>query len=539
MDPTIVSIIRINMAILTAVLLTIVERRMFHIFQLSSYRIRGVWNWLKKSKFDYCIRYFALGFLSFISMYVFSACFGKYGYVLFLSYLPFVLFSVLFLLFSSRDKVKVPIKFTARMVRLNIVAFFVNLMFSMLVYLSIVLTEKLTYALGLSVYGLLPLLLPISSAIAGLLMAPFETFNNFGYKVNARKKLEMMPEMIRIGITGSYGKTTAKMILAKMLEKKFRICYSQKSYNTPMGICKVVNNDLSENTQIFIAEMGARFTGDIKELTEIVRPNYGIITAIGNQHLETFGSRENIISTKYELIENLYPGGLALFNGDSEPCVDLYKKTTREKMITGAEGTFGAKAYYKDVSQDMAGVNFTLHLDGKDFSVETKLLGRHIPSIMTLCAALAFELGVSAREIVDVCSTIEPVPHRLELIYKNDQMLIIDDAYNANIAGAENALIALGGFDGWKKVIITPGLVELGEEEKPFNIELGRKIGSVCDFAFLIGERGVFLKEGAMASGMAEENILLVESTDVAVSKLRSLPGRLAVLFENDLPDNY
>lgn len=519
--------------IVSAFMLTLVSHKMFLIFQLSSYRARGVWNWFKITKIDYIVRYFALAFLSFIAMFVYVACFYRYVYVRYLGMLAFIGLCILFIVLTRREKSKVPLKFTARMVRFNIVTF---ILYAALA-LGVMFAAKYVKA-SYSLIGILAFFVPFVVTLAHFIVLPFETLNNYSYKVRAKGKLETMQEMIRIGITGSYGKTTTKTILAKMLENKYRVCYGKASYNTPMGICKVVNNDLPDDTQIFVAEMGARFVGDIKELAEMVRPNYGIITAIGNQHLETFGSLENIANTKYELVENLCPGGKALFNGDSEPNVALFEKTQGEKLLTGKEGTVGAEVFYKDVIQGADGVEFTLHIGGRDYPVKTQMLGGYIPSLMTLCAALAYELGVTAEEIVSTCEKTEPVPHRLELI-KSGDMVIIDDAYNANVEGAESALAALAGFDGRVKVIITPGLVELGKEEKQANTDLGEKIGKVCDVAIFVGERGKQLAEGAMKAGMSEDKVKQVATLGEAVEFLRGVEGKTAVLFENDLPDNY
>lgn len=524
---------------LTAFLMMFVSRKVFQILQLSSYRARGMVNWLKITRFDYQIRYFALAFLSAIATYVYVACFYGYEIVRYLGFLIFAVFAILFVVFTRREKEKVPVKYTARMVRLNALTFIIYFALGLCMWLLAHVFDGMMYAPQYALLSLMPLFAPWVVTLANLLILPLETLNNYPYKVRAKNRLASMPEMIRIGITGSYGKTTAKVMLAKMLEKKYRVTYSQKSYNTPMGICKVINNFLPDDAQVFIAEMGARYVGDIAELTKIVEPNYGLITAIGNQHLETFVSIENIMDTKYELIENLKRGGLALFNGDSERTRMLYEKAVGDKMITGAEGTAGANIFYKNVEQDDEGINFKLCIAGGEHVVRTKLLGRHVPSLMTLCAALAFELGVSAEDIVSVCERMEPVPHRLELMKNGENMVIIDDAYNANVEGAQNALNALSGFVESTKVIITPGLVELGKEEKQANIDLGAQIGEVCDLAILIGERAPFLKEGALSSGMSEDKIHICISLDEAVAKLRTVEGKVAVLFENDLPDNF
>lgn len=517
--------------VLSSALLTAVSVKMFQMYQLGGYKVKGVVNWFRITRGDYLIRYFGAGFFSLIGMLVFYMCFKSYSYWYYIGYIFFLGFSILFIALNRREVNKTPVKYTPRMVRfVTVAAVLYAAETFFLIWLGGIIGVSYT------LIALLLMLVPFSVTLAHWLVKPFETLNNYGYKVRATKYLKEMPELIRVGITGSFGKTTEKAILKCMLETKYTVCASKASYNTPLGLARTVNNDLTDDTQVLIAEMGARNVGDIAELAKIVVPNYGLITGIGNQHLETFGSRENIKRTKYELIENLAVSGLAVFNADSPDNVEMFTKTREPRMLTGAADT-DAEFTYDHVRVSSEGTEFDITVNGETTHFTTKLLGKHIAGLTTMALAVAFSLGVTPQEAAEAVKTLQPVPHRLELIEENG-MIIIDDAYNSNPEGAANALGVLKEIDRYK-VIVTPGMVELGQEEAACNRALGEKIGAVCDTAILVGARGAQIKEGAIAAGMHENAVILVDTLQEAVACLRTLPADLAVLFENDLPDNY
>ena len=515
-----------------AVLLTLCGYKIFQIYQLSSYRTKGVFNWFKATRFDYMARYFALAFLSFMGMFVYIGCFGKREYIEYIGAVVFILFAVVFITVTAKERKKTPLKFTPRVIRCTVLDLILNFAI-MYGFLRLGRLFPPSYAFT----ALAMFLVPFVVSLSHIIMLPFEKMNNAGYKRRAEKVLAAHPHLIKIGITGSYGKTSAKNILAKMLEKKYKVAYSPLSYNTPMGLSRVINNDLRPTDEVFIAEMGARNVGDIKELALMIKPNYGLITSVGNQHLETFGSIENIVNTKYELIENLAPNGLAVFNGDGEEVVKMFERCGISKRLVGREGQEGASAYYSDVELSARGTEFNAVIDGRNIKITTKLLGKHIPALMLSCAVVAYSLGVSLDDIASACSEVEPVPHRLQLIDRGETV-VIDDAYNANVKGSKNALEILGKFDG-TKIIITPGLVELGVTESAANEELGRAIAENADFAILVGARADAIKKGALSGGMNEEKIFVFKSLDEGVEKLKEVSGKKVVLFENDLPDNY
>ncbi len=206
------------------------------------------------------------------------------------------------------------------------------------------------------------LLAGIGVIAANLLAMPLEAVIRGWYLHDAKRILARRGDLIRIGITGSYGKTSCKFILGTILSEQFNVLVPPSSYNTPMGLTRVVREQLERSHEVFIAEMGARYQGDIKELCSLVHPQYGLLTWVGPQHLETMGSIENIAKTKYELIEGLQENGTAFFPADNAICLKMYHQTTHEKYLFALdykEMRMRAPKIYR--SENMAAV-LTLYL---------------------------------------------------------------------------------------------------------------------------------------------------------------------------------
>lgn len=383
--------------------------------------------------------------------------------------------------------------------------------------------------------------IPYLALAAGYLMQPVEQRVNRFFFNDARKKLESRPDIIRIGITGSYGKTSTKFILAAILSEKYSVLATPSSFNTPMGLTKVIRNQLEPHHQVFIAEMGARHKGDIKELCELVRPMYGVLTSVGAQHLETFGSIEAVAETKYELVKGLEPGGAAFFGADDGGwCDKLFARAKCEKYRAGL-GSGYLSMYAEDITAGPSGSRFTLSDgEGGRVSCETKLLGRHNIQNIALCCQVAKRLGMTMEEIARGVSRAQPVEHRLQLLEGANGMVIIDDAFNANPAGAAAAFEVLAGFKG-RHLVVTPGLVEQGEQEEALNFKFGQQMAASCDVAILVGPRRTRpIAKGLISVGFDPNNLNTVASLEEAKSLIARLakPGDV-ILFENDLPDNY
>lgn len=387
---------------------------------------------------------------------------------------------------------------------------------------------------GCLLYALIP-----AAVWAGAYAAqPGEKRINHSFFMDAQKRLAERPDLIKIGITGSYGKTSTKFVLKTLLEEKYNVLATPSSFNTPMGVTRIVREQLKPEHQIFIGEMGARHVGDIKEMCELVHPSIGVLTSIGPQHLETFGSIENVANTKNELVEALPADGIAFFAADGGWLDKLYARATCEKYRAGLTRD---KMYMRaeDISVGPEGSTFTLVCeDGGRVRCTTCLLGKHNVQNITLSAAVAHKLGVSMDELARGVSKIEPIEHRLQLIPGAGGKVVIDDAFNANPSGAARAMDVLASFEGLR-CVVTPGMVELGEREEELNREFGRQMAKSCDAAILLGKkRAQPIKEGMLEAGFIEQNIFVVDSLDAAMPILAALNADVT-LFENDLPDNY
>ena len=312
---------------------------------------------------------------------------------------------------------------------------------------------------------------------------------------------------------------------------------SPHSFNTLTGLSKVINNYLNLDDEILLAEMGARQVGDIKELCDLIQPKYGIITSVGEQHLLTFKNFENVLKTKFELIEALPKNeGVAVFNGFDKGAKILYNRCQLDKKkITGNKGLVNAK----NITFDQMGTSFDLLINNKTYSAKTVLLGKHNVENIVLCVQMAKILGLSDKEILNGISALKPIPHRLELI-KTETNIILDDSYNASVEGSKVALNALSKMPG-RKIVITPGLVEMGEKEKQANIDLGKRIAKVADFVIIVNKVNFeAIKQGLDEKKFKDENIYQAETLDKAKILMRDfLSTGDSILFENDLPDNY
>ncbi len=384
-----------------------------------------------------------------------------------------------------------------------------------------------------------PLFLPLS----GIVVYPLEAFINFLYLRDAKKKLESIGPKV-IAITGSYGKTGTKDILTSILGLKFKVLKTPGSFNTPMGICKVIRNDLREDHEIFVVETGAKEKGDIRELCRLVKPEIGIITSIGPQHLETFKTMENIVNTKYELIESLPEGGVAIFNNDNPYCRELANKTFHTKVLRYGMDEGAEKLFVKalDIITDSEGISFSA-MNGAAHSVRVKapLLGRHNISNILAASVAAVSMGMSLNNIAGVTGKLRSSAHRLSLMHGAGGITVIDDAFNSNPVGAKAALEVLGEFKGGRKILVTPGFVEMGDREYEANKYLGLLAAEVCDMVFLVGPKKTTpILEGLREGGFDDTNVFVEISLDDVTRKFKGLliPGDV-VLFENDLPDNY
>lgn len=369
------------------------------------------------------------------------------------------------------------------------------------------------------------------------IMKPIEKAISNYYVNDAKKILASMKNLKIIGVTGSYGKTSTKFILGRILSEKYNTLVTPENYNTPMGVVITVRRDLRPQTEIFIVEMGAKRKGDIKEICDIANPQSGIITSVGPQHLDTFGNIETVVSTKFELADRVKEnGGKIYLNTDNE----LIRKN-KDDYPAVTYGTDNCDCKATDISYSPLGLTATIEKGDVSFKVTSKLLGTHNALNIAAAAGVALDLGLTKEEIAFAVSKLKPIEHRLELKPYINGSTLIDDAYNSNPEGCLEAVRVLGSFSDMKKIIVTPGLVELGEKEYECNKRLGQEAAKYCDKIILVGKnRSIPLKEGALGEGFNPDNLYVVSSFSEAVKTFSSMCDKnTVILFENDLPDNY
>ena len=378
-------------------------------------------------------------------------------------------------------------------------------------------------------------------ALANLLLYPVEASFRAYYLRSARHILTSYAPTV-IGIAGSYGKTSTKTVLAQILATRFEVLMTPRSFNTPMGLCRVIREQLKPSHRFFIAELGAYQRGEVRQLCRLVKPSIGVLTTVGPEHLERFGSLANVIEGEFELIEALPADGLAIFNGDDETCRDLARRAQTPHLLVGGPPEPTRELSAEAISLSADGLRFTIcHRDGRRLAVGTRLLGRPNVANSLLASAAALHVGFPFEELAPAIDRLEPVEHRLQLVPNDNGVVVIDDTYNSNPRGAAAALETLAAFQGGRRYLVTPGMVELAELQDGAHRDFGRQAASVCDAVILVGPRRTrAIAEGLAAAGFAADRLIVTRDLGEATERLRSLLRRGdAVLFENDLPDNY
>ena len=437
---------------------------------------------------------------------------------------------------SKKDQNKKPLVITSRIKRLYLTLY---LLFAILIIIILVTFNKSYLSIYYLIIGLCIYFNWFIIALANFLNRPIEKMVFKHYKNMASQKLASIPNLKKIGITGSYGKTSVKNMVQEVLKVKYNSYATEKSFNTMNGLMLAINNKLDKYADCFIAEMGAFHPGEIKEKAEFIQPQYGILTVVGTAHLEDFKTRENICNTKFELIESLPPDGIAILNMD-DPYQTGYKLKNKCRVIWISLKNKKADIYASDIKINQEGMSFQVTFKDTKETVlfKTRVLGIHNVSNILCAIAMGHVLGLNTNELKLGVKNIKSIEHRLEL-KRYHNIYLIDDAYNSNPAGAKMALEVLSLMPG-KKVIVTPGMIELGSEQYNYNKEFGRNIASVCDEVILVGlMQTKAIMDGLLEADFNEENIHIINDVKEAFKMVKDYPKDTYVLLENDLPDIF
>ncbi|MGI6269201.1 MAG: UDP-N-acetylmuramoyl-tripeptide--D-alanyl-D-alanine ligase [Candidatus Howiella sp.] len=499
--------------------------RQLHMLQLNSYYPSRYFGWLKGA---FRLRSLCAGLFALLLAIGFF--FGWNGWTL----LPLCLVGggvrAAAAVYDYRHSIK-KIVFTARVKRLYATA-------TALLCL-LLLAANFFPRTGILILLFLSAATPLLALAAWAVNAPVERAVQRHYIRDAKRILQSHPGLTVIGVTGSYGKTSTKHAVGRLLSEKYNVLITPGSFNTPMGVVRTVREQLRPTTQVFVVEMGAKNVGDIREICEIADPDIAIVTSVGPQHLDTFGSVENVLRTKLELANWVSAkGGPVFLNTEN---AYLRERLADYPTAVSYGQAASADFHAENIVYSPHGSAFDFVGAGRRIPVSSRMLGGHNVLNITAAAAVGVRLGLRDLQIKAAVRTLNPVSHRLELKQFIGGSVLIDDAYNANPEGCLEAVRVLSHFDGMKKIIVTPGLVELGDREYDCNFALGRAAAKVCDIILLVGEkRAVPMADAVRQSDFDQSNLHIVHSFQEAMERMRGfVKADCVVLFENDLPDNY
>lgn len=439
------------------------------------------------------------------------------------------------------DREKKPLKYTPRLRRLLATAALLAALpvaAGAYLWLRGGLADLLWYLGGLF---LADLLAPGWTLAAAALMAPAERRIQEGFKRQARRRLARRADLQIVAVTGSYGKTSVKAMLGDLLGLRRQTLITPGSYNTPMGLCLAINTMLRAEHQALVLEMGIRHPGDMDELCDIVCPHIGVVTTIGIAHLESMGTMDRIAEEKGRMIARMDAGGVAVLNLDDERVAAMQAQAPGRVWRVSAEGNPEADLAAFDIRYDHRGTSFVVrgHNEAEQ-RFQTRLLGAHNVTNILLALAVGCETGLRLRQMKHAVERLAPVPHRLQL-RREGPVTVIDDAFNANPVGARNAVEILGAFRSGRRIVVTPGMIELGERQAEENRVLGEHIAGHADVALLVGRKQTApIREGLRGKGFPEENLHVFDALRDAQAFLKTfLRKGDVVLYENDLPDQY
>lgn len=357
----------------------------------------------------------------------------------------------------------------------------------------------------------------------------------------AKKRRERVKHLKAIGVTGSYGKSSVKEFLACILSERFKVLKTKKNQNSEVGVARCIIDELKREHEVFVAEIGAYNKGKVKQIAGIVQPQVGVLTGINEQHLATFGSLNNIIEGKFELIDSLSSGDTAIVNWDNEYIRSkVYNSHFMDKKVVKCSVSGKADLWGEETEIEKEKLSFkVVSKTGERAEVSLSLAGRQNIINFLMAAAAAMELGVGLEEISRAGEKIAAPKSGMTVKKGKGGVSVVDDTYSANPCGVVAAIEHLKLWQG-KKIVVMPCLIELGKESKNIHREIGEMIGRVCDLAVITSLD--FLDQivkGAQTSGMNSARILFLNKTELILKKLKPFfKEENVILLESRVPKN-
>ena len=438
---------------------------------------------------------------------------------------------------------------TEKLKAILIVALLIQFVFSALIF---VLAQTITFSISISIVIFLIILLLSSwlfgiwAAAATAILLPLDLFLKKRVIKQAKDKLNKHKNLKIIGVTGSYGKTTMKEVVAAVLSQKYNVLKTKENKNTPLGIAHLILAELTDDIEMLVVEMGAYQKGDIKNLCALTPPDVSILTGINESHLERFGSMENTIAAKFEIVKYASDKAKIILNADNDLVMKYYQDYVGDKKTVFYSAYNHKFCDYRVIDRQFL-VDLLcqradiMHKNDSVGSIKISFLGEYIFGDVIAAIMVAREFHISTEMIRHALMELKPIDHRLKPIKGENNILVIDDSYNGSIDGVEEAIRVLAHFKNRRKIYITPGLVETGDESHGIHYRIGKRLSKACDLVVLIKNSVTsYIEKGLLDSGFAKENILFFENANEAHQKIQELTkSGDVVLFQNDWPDNY
>jgi UDP-N-acetylmuramoyl-tripeptide--D-alanyl-D-alanine ligase len=394
------------------------------------------------------------------------------------------------------------------------------------------------------------ILMPFIVSLIVLGLQPLTIWRKNKILNQAREIIKSRPELLVIGITGSYGKSGVKELLTSVLSQEYKVLKTQANQNTEMGVALTIINNLKPEHQIFVCEIGAVHKGKITQTARIVKPKIGILAGINQQHSGVFGGQQKIIDGKFELPRSLPKDGVAILNFNSPLVRDGFD--AKKDQISAQKIIFAGKDIFaSDIKANAENLSFTFNYQNQKIAINTNAKGAWMADTIILSIAGAIAAGMKLSGIAQTINQTDFAPFNIKIkstkvspmqtyiggTYAN--LTIINSTYSANPDGVMAHLDYLNLWEG-KKAVIMPCLIELGGESKKIHFEIGKKIGEVCDLAIIATkDRFGEIKNGAMTAGMPPENIIFCDNPKKISELLKTCfsAGNI-VLLEGRLPEN-
>lgn len=386
------------------------------------------------------------------------------------------------------------------------------------------------------------ILQPLFLSVSLILLKPADYLMKYYFIGRARNLLQKQKNLTIIGIAGSYGKTTFKNILAAVLTYGPKVQVTPESVNTTVGIAQWLLRCYDKETRVLIIEMGEHYRGDIKDICFLTPPKIAVVTGINEAHFERLGSLQQAAATIFEISQNAAENPWILMNADDKRVRENYKSYTQNQSIAFYSSTNhplspnGSDNVFFD--QDKLCWYFKTDKWGE---ISVPLLGHYAIGQTIGAMQIAERLNIKPEQIRQGLLQLQPVPHRLQPILSAQDVLVIDDSYNGNPDGFNEALNVLKTFSSRRKIILTPGLVETGPQNQKIHQHLGQIMASVVDLAILVENSATpFIAQGLTANGFPDSNIIWFKTAPLAHQALPNiLQPHDVILFQNDWGDQY